>query len=307
MAGLITNLMNGTSKNALGGRNVFTGNATTVDPETRSVNADTETVSGQLTSLLKKDSPLTQMARTSAKQNANSRGLVNSAMAVGAGEYAAIQSALPIAQQDANTFTQASMDNMGAKNSALSFNAGQMNNLGQFNATQQNAFGRADQDTENQKMMIGEQGTQTRLTQSEGAGQALSLTNRKAEIDRELQTLQGQQASGLSAQQAQQQLGLQASGAAFDQALQTLRGDQAKALADVESNWRGLIQASTAAQTIFTAQANNIAAIMANTDTTAEQKQAAVNTLTQMIENGLTIVGGIQNLDLAGLLDFSET
>lgn len=61
---------------------------------------DPETVAGQMNALLSKDSTYMQSAKANAMATANSRGLINSSIAAGAGEKAAIDSALPIAQQD---------------------------------------------------------------------------------------------------------------------------------------------------------------------------------------------------------------
>jgi len=65
------------------------------------------TVAGQLTSLLDTDSKYIQQARISAAEKAQERGMLNTSLAAGAGEQAAIQSALPIAQQDAQTYATA--------------------------------------------------------------------------------------------------------------------------------------------------------------------------------------------------------
>jgi hypothetical protein len=73
------------------------------DLDRRTVDAGKETVAGQLDSILKQDSPLMESARARAKQEANSRGLLNSTMAATAGEKAMIDSAMPIAQADAGT------------------------------------------------------------------------------------------------------------------------------------------------------------------------------------------------------------
>ena len=62
---------------------------------------DIQGVSGRLSTLLDDDSPYLARARTRAKQQANRRGLLSSSIAVGAGETAAIDAALPIAQGDA--------------------------------------------------------------------------------------------------------------------------------------------------------------------------------------------------------------
>lgn len=62
-----------------------------------------DTVAGQLTGLLSKDSNYMAAARTGARQTSEQRGLLNSSIAATAGEAAAIKYALPIAKQDAAT------------------------------------------------------------------------------------------------------------------------------------------------------------------------------------------------------------
>jgi hypothetical protein len=68
--------------------------------------AASDTVAGQLEGLLAKESPYMQAAQTGAKQSAASKGLLNTTMAATAGQKAAIESALPIAQADAGYFQQ---------------------------------------------------------------------------------------------------------------------------------------------------------------------------------------------------------
>ena len=84
------------------------------------------TASGQLEKLLAKDNPLLQQARTRAAQKMNGMGLMNSSMAIGAGESAMYDVAIPIATNDAQTFAKAQSENAAAAN--------------QF-AMQQNQFG----------------------------------------------------------------------------------------------------------------------------------------------------------------------
>lgn len=73
-----------------------------------------ETVAGQMEGLLGKESPLMTMSRTKAAETANMRGMLSSTMAVQAGEAAAIQSALPIAQQDAQIYAQSGQSSQEA-------------------------------------------------------------------------------------------------------------------------------------------------------------------------------------------------
>lgn len=103
---------------------------TTYSPQTRQVNQPTETVQGQVTSILAKDSPLMQRARTIAAQGMAQRGLVNSSMAQGAGVAAMTDRALPMAQQDANTYSSTAAENMNAQNRAAEFGAGAANQFG---------------------------------------------------------------------------------------------------------------------------------------------------------------------------------
>lgn len=272
MAGLVSSSMPETSDTDILGNKIQTANMSTFSPETRAINPENETVSGQLDQILKQDNPYVARRRSSADGVSNARGLINSTMGVQAGEAAAIDAALPIAQQNASIYGQASKDNMDATNTALQFNAGSKNQGAQFNASAQNQFTKAEQDAAIQKEAIASTGEQQRQTQAAGSVQ---------------------------------QKELQASGAAFESALQQVKGDQATNLANIEANYRTLIQASASAQTFFTAMSNNISAVLANTDTTAEQKQSAVDKITQVMNNGLTVIGSISNLDLAGLLDFS--
>lgn len=62
------------------------------------------TVSGQMTGLLNQNSPYMQAATAGAMRTANNRGLLNSSIAAGEGQKAAIESSMPIAQQDAGFY-----------------------------------------------------------------------------------------------------------------------------------------------------------------------------------------------------------
>lgn len=184
------------------------GSGTTTFDPTKSlpVNPATDTVQGQLEQILAKGSPLISMARANAAETANARGLLNSSMAAGAGEQAAMGEALPIAQADANTYANAAAQERG-----------------------------------------------------------------------------GQVESGLSAQGAQ----------------------QSQDLAQLNDQYQQLISANPTAASMFNNLSNDIGTVMADVNTTRAQKQAAVNTLTQLLHAGLGVVGGISNVDLSGLLDFT--
>jgi len=77
---------------------------------------DDQTVQGQVKKIIDENSPLMQQAQTRANQQMNQRGLINSSMAVGAGQAALYDAAVPIAASDAQTNNKVALDNTQAKN-----------------------------------------------------------------------------------------------------------------------------------------------------------------------------------------------
>lgn len=96
-------------------------------------------VQEQVRQIVGDDSPLMQQARQRATQEANARGLVNSSITVGAGQQAVIAQALPMAQQDAQSYTNAATNTTNQQNAASQFTAGAQNTVGLANAQQENA------------------------------------------------------------------------------------------------------------------------------------------------------------------------
>ena len=73
-----------------------------------------ETVQGQLKSIIDENSPLMQSAKGEALAQSNSRGLINSSLAVQAGQKAVIDTAAPIAAQDASTYAASGLSAQNA-------------------------------------------------------------------------------------------------------------------------------------------------------------------------------------------------
>ena len=132
--------------------------STGYDPNLGVVNNATDTVGGQLDTILNKDNPYITRARASAAQEANSRGLLSSTMGAQAGETAAITAALPIAQQDASTFSNQRLTNQAATNTASQFGAAASNAADLTNAAAGNQFGLIGTNTGAQTELIRAQG-----------------------------------------------------------------------------------------------------------------------------------------------------
>lgn len=95
----------------------------------RKVDAEKETVAGQIRGLLAENSDYLQGFRDRAARAANRVGLLNSSMAVTAGEEAAVNAALPIASADAGVYGKAADYNVSAQNQATMFNADALNKM----------------------------------------------------------------------------------------------------------------------------------------------------------------------------------
>ncbi len=111
---------------------------TDYQPLTQDVN-NQSTVAGQLAGILKTGNPLLEAAKAAAMQAANARGLQNSSMATEGGENAIVNSALPIAQQDAQTNNAQALANQDISNQFLSTKLGaQLNLQAAYEAFKQN-------------------------------------------------------------------------------------------------------------------------------------------------------------------------
>ena len=145
-----------TTQNATAAGNVYAGTAQAgtatgqgytaerAGAETWTVDKN-QTVQGQIENIIAKNSPLQQLAESRSLQRANERGLINSSMAVGEGQKALYDAALPIAGSDAAMYGRAGEFNTGlrqqtnfanqnAANTASSFTAGAQNQASITNA-----------------------------------------------------------------------------------------------------------------------------------------------------------------------------
>jgi hypothetical protein len=200
-----------------------------VTAESMAFDPTQQTVEGRLDNMLDEDSVYLQDARTRADQQSNARGLLNSSMAVGAGELAAIQAATPIAAQDAGFVNSKAASDQAAINRASEVTAG-------FQSQSQ------------------------------------------------LQDKQGKQAMQL----------------------ERLSGQQEKQLAKIEAEYKMMMQSSDSAARFFSQTSQDIGAILNNENLSVEAKQELINLQVDLLENGLAVLGGISDLDLTGLLDFTE-
>jgi transposase-like protein len=112
-----------------------------------------QTAAGLINQYTDPNSPIIQAAMTRAKEAQNANGTLNSSMAETAGQLAAYQAAIPLAQQDAGTYAKAAGYNADEANQFAVQNAGFTNAAGQFNANAQNTLAGQQLSADTQKFV----------------------------------------------------------------------------------------------------------------------------------------------------------
>lgn len=272
--------------------NAQNANASTYNPYMVTVSPD-QTVQGQLEQIINKGSPMMTMAETRAKQAMNARGLMNSSMAVQAGQQAVIDSAMPIAQQDASRHGNVADFNATSSNQAGQFNAGIQTDVSKFNAgnqTQTSQFNAA-------------QATDVSKTNAANALQA-DATNQGAAND--MAQFNTTQQNQLLFQKLDQQFKsmLANADATTRIDLQNLQGQTQQTLANIEADYKTLMQTSQSASDMFRQALSQIGTIVSDVNMDAESKAATINGYLGWLANGMNLVGSINGVDLTDLLDF---
>ena len=243
---------------------------------------DDERVSEQLNKLLAANSPYVQQARAGAAARANERGLLNSSLAAGAGEEAAIAQSLPIAQQDAATFNKQNLTNQTAQNAA-----------GQFNA-----------DAGFKARQLGEQARQFD-NDAQQKQQALIETARQFDTDA------GLKARTLLEQQRQfdndqlSKLSMFNRETASKEQMAQLDASTKTYLAKTEAEYKTLMQSSASAAQMYQTYQQEVTRILNSKDLDQPNKQHALDLLQSTLKDGMSLIGYVGNLDLAPLLNFA--
>lgn len=179
------------------------------EPVYRAVDEKNDTVQGRMTGLLSMDNPMNKAVLTRAREIANARGLLNSSINTNIGTRALIENALPIAQQDAQTY----------------FNQGQANQQAgnQFSMTNLNA----DITTRRDKALAG--------YDTAARTQAAGIAQQQASLEARLQAERDKALSGYDTAARSQQAALNQQMAQLEARLQAERD---KALAGYDTSAR---------------------------------------------------------------------
>jgi len=252
-----------------------------IDPEDI---AKGQTVQGQLQGIIAANSPLIQLAEAQARQQMNQRGLLNTSMALGAGQEAVIKQALPIATQDATLFANQAKYNAEAASAAAQFKAAAENRASEFNASAKNTAFAANKAASDAAL------------QFEAAAKNASSANYTKDLNTAVSQMMDQSLK----------VGLADADNKTKLLVQQIDADTRKYLIDTEATYKNQMQASSSANDLYVNITKNIATIMADPNLDATAKQAAVNIQKDYLKSGLDIIGqtsGVGGID--ELVDFS--
>lgn len=264
-----------------------------------------QTVQNQLQGIIASNSPLMQQARTGALQSMNQRGLLNSSMAIGAGQDAVIRQALPIAQQDAQTFSRAGEFNANTANQMAQFNTGQENAARQFGAGASNQAGMANQAAANTAAQFtAGAANQAALSNQSAANTAAQFTAGAANQASQ-QYSQSLNATVNKMMDQSMQIALANADSQTKLELQNIDAQTRQDLAATEAAYKNQMQASASANEIFQQVSKNISDLMANPDLETAAKQSAINTQKSYLQSALNILSATSGIPgLRNLLTF---
>lgn len=241
------------------------------------------TVSGQLDAVISANSPLLKQARRRAElktnQAMNERGMLNSSMALGAATEAAdaalYERALPIAQQDATTFSNASFKTTDAQNAALYAKMQADNAASMRNAELQTNASLANADAK----------TKADATTASAANQFKQID---METSRALQLADKDYRRAMDTATLDAQTRIQLANMDHNTRMALANVDRTTRLemTTIENNYRQLLQMNQDVATMYNQVSTNIANISAS-NLSEEAKNAAISTQLNTLKQAL--------------------
>lgn len=246
-----------------------------------------------------KDSPLLQNAATKARQYANKRGLINSSMAAGAGQRAALDVAIPLASQQAGQEFQKNLTDQqtGAQKELETQRFGHQTQL-------------TDQQTAAQKALSAQDFTQRGDLSSQEAGQTSDLSAQSAAQTADLSRQDFSQTGLLSGQNFEQNRDLQGDRITADRQMQAddfnfqvdkQASEQAfqEWQANTNLNATQQQQAGSMVTSMQNLYQNTIANINANSDLSAEARTAQLGAAKELLDRQIALTESLYSVNIA--------
>lgn len=270
-----------------------------------------QTVAGQVEGIINKNSGLMQQAQTNALQQMQGRGLLNSSMAIGAGQNAVIANALPIAQADAATYAGAAKYRADVANTNQQFNATAENAAGQFNTGQQNEIALANQNAANTAGQFNAttstdvskfNASQSANTSQFNAQQQNAIAEANAGREQQSNMTAAESANALLTQQLDNafKARIASADAQTKVELQQIDADTRLSVADIEAQYKGLMQSTASATELFQQTLKNIETITGNPDLSSSTVKSAIARQIDGLRDGMSLIDAL-NTNVSGL------
>lgn len=250
-----------------------------------------QTVQGQVAGIIDSNSPLMQRAATRANEQMNARGLTNSSIAVGAGQSALYDAALPIAQQDASTNASAAKANQDATNSMTQFNTGATNTSKAFSAQAADQASQFDANAANQIATTNAAAKNDATKTDATLGLQAQMSNQSAAVQQSAQLYDG----ALKA-------AMQNTDAAGKLQLQQIDASTRVQLGALQARYQNQMQSSQSMAATYQSLVDSVTKIIQDPNMDGPAKQQQINNLTDMYNNSMQAQANISQLNLGTLL-----
>lgn len=294
--------------------------ATTVDPSTM-------TVAGQVSNIIASGSPLMEQATTAANNAMNQRGLINSTMGLTAAQSSLYAAAVPIAQQDAQTYYNADAATAAAMNASAIAALQSATTTAGYDSQQVIARIQSDTSLTTQQMsdysaqIIAAVQANTSLTVQQQAD-LTTMAKDMADNSASTNIANIQSNTSLTAQDMQDQTQTAITNLNNASAVTVQNLVNAGNLANIASNGqineqitqmtndnKSLLQTSSSAQSLYSTALQNLSNIITNPNLDEGQKAVALNDTVSTLNDGLNVLSQIVGLTpgLSSDLSFSSS
>jgi hypothetical protein len=245
-----------------------------------------QTVQEHIRRVIGENSPLLQQAEARARQLVNARGLLNSSIAVGEGQKALYDTALPIAAADAQAYERAATNTTNALLASRAFKAGAENTVSQTNAALGTDVSKANAALGTDVAKTNAAAKNAALAQ--GADAALRQVLQTADNDTKLLLQSMSDMAALT--RTRLTAGTQLQIAQIDQ-------ETKQYLGRLDANNRQLLQTNASLTNMFQETVKNIAAIAADQTMTPDAKNAATTTQLNLLNEALRAAQAVATTD----------
>ena len=263
-----------------------------------------QTVTGQVKDIVSAGGPLMKQAEARSNMKMNSRGLLNSSLAIGAGQSALYDAALPMAQADAQTNATAANFNANAANTASAFTADATNKQSLVNQDATNRAAEFQAGATNQANATNQEATNRAAEFAATAGNRLTEQSNTINAQANQANADATNKAALSKLDVDFKTAISNADAASKAQLQSMSDQTKTDLAAIESTYKQMISSNEQAGALYGKVMQNITDIVNNPDILAADKATAITNQKTMLKTGMEVVSAVSGLALEDILTF---